>query len=122
MKKLAALLTLTLTASLTAVAFDVEIFLPRSAESTLSTTVTLSVAEGLTAGSFDEALWTALGQVANIEYQLPENLTILDVEIRPGTYVTQTMHLVFERADFQLLMVGLVSPAQFMQQSVEIVF
>ena len=122
MKKLAAILTLTLTASLTAVAFDVEVLLPRSAESTLSTTVTLSVAEGLTANSFDEAIWTALGNVAIIEYQLPENLTTLDVEIRPGAFVPQTMHLVFAREDFQKLVVGLVSPAQFMRESVEFVF
>ena len=122
MKKLAVLLTLALTASLTAVAFDVEVHLPGSVESNLSTTVTLSVAEGLSARSFDEALWTALGNVANIEYQLPENLTTLDVEIRAGVYVPQTMHLVFERDDFQQLIAGLVSPAMFLRESVEISF
>ena len=121
MKKLAVLLTLALTASLTAVAFDVEV-LPGSVESNLSTTVTLSVAEGLSARSFDEALWTALGNVANIEYQLPENLTTLDVEIRAGIYVPQTMHLIFERDDFQQLIAGLVSPAMFLRESVEITF
>lgn len=122
MKKLTALLTLTLTASLTAVAFDMEVFLPGSAKSDLSTTVTISVAEGLSAHSFDEALWTALGNVANIEYQLPEHLTTLDVEVRAGIYVPQTMHLTFERADFQRLIVGLVVPAQFLRESVEITY
>ena len=118
MKKLLPFLAISLFATLvTAVAFDMVIVIPGTSAA-VPPTVRVSVSEGPSAKSFDEALWTALGSVASIESQLPEHLEVLEVEIRPAKYITQPLRMTFSREDFNLLMVGLRSPAQFMRESV----
>lgn len=118
MKKLLPFLALALFATLvTAVAIDMEIVIGNSSAS-VPPTVRISVSEGPSAKSFDEALWTALGNLASIEAQLPQHLEIMEVEIRPANYITQPLRMTFSREDFSLLMAGLMSPAQFMRESV----
>lgn len=118
MKQLLPFLAITLFATLvTAVAIDMEIVIAKTSPS-VPPTVHVSVSEGPSAKSFDEALWTALGNVASIESQLPQHLEMLVVEIRPAKYITQPLSMTFSREDFNLLMTGLKSPAQFMRESV----
>ncbi len=78
----------------------------------------VSIAECPTAGSFDEALWTALAHMADMEAQLPENLTTITVEIRPLRHVFEPFRMTFARKDLQRLVAGEISPERFLQENV----
>jgi len=80
--------------------------------------VYVSIAECPTARCFDEALWTTLARVADIEAQLPDNLTTITVEIRPLSQVFEPFRMTFARKDLQRLVAGEISPERFLQENV----
>ena len=77
-----------------------------------------SVTESPSARCFDEALWKAISNVADIEEQLPSNLMTLEVEIRPAKHVPTPLRLVFTREALQWLKEGKVTPELFLQEHV----
>lgn len=77
-----------------------------------------SVAESPSARCFDEALWKAISNVADIEAQLPSNLVTLEVEIRSAKHVAMPLRLVFTREALQSLKEGKVTPERFLQEHV----
>ncbi len=84
----------------------------------INNSVYASVAESQSARCFDEALWKAISNVANIEEQLPSNLMTLEVEIRPAKHVPIPLRLVFTREALQWLKEGKVTPELFLQEHV----
>jgi len=80
-----------------------------------------SVAESQSARCFDEALWKAISNVADIEEQLPSNLTAIEVEIRPANYVAMSLRLVFAREALQSLKEGKVTPERFLREYVQFI-
>ena len=80
-----------------------------------------SVAENQLARCFDEALWKAISNVADIEEQLPSNLMTLEVEIRPAKHVPIPLRLVFTREALQSLKEGKVTPERFLREYVQFI-
>jgi len=80
-----------------------------------------SVAESQSARCFDEALWKAISNVADIEEQLPSNLTTIEVEIRPANHVAMSLRLVFTREALQSLKEGKVTPERFLREYVQFI-
>ncbi len=77
-----------------------------------------SVMESPSARCFDEALWKAISNVADIEAELPSNLVTLEVEIRPTKHIPIPLRLVFTREALQWLIAGKVTPERFLQEYV----
>lgn len=69
-------------------------------------------------GSFDEALWLAMNQVATLEDGLPQQVENFQVEIQPEGSTQPSVHLVFRRTDFALLKAGAIAPEVFMRDYV----
>ena len=80
-----------------------------------------SVAESPSARCFDEALWKAISNVADIEEQLPSNLMTFKVEIRSANHVAMSLRLVFTREALQSLKEGKVTPERFLREYVQFI-
>jgi hypothetical protein len=81
--------------------------------------VYVSVAECPTARCFDEAIWNALENVANVESQLPDHLQTIVVQIRPDEHVAAPVKMTFSRSDLHRLINGDLSPDRFLRELVE---
>ena len=90
-------------------------------EIVLSPGVYASVAESPSARCFDEALWKAISNVADIEAELPSNLVTFELEIRSGDYVAEPLRLVFTRESLQWLIEGKVTPDRFLREYVQFI-
>ncbi len=69
-------------------------------------------------GSFDEALWLAMNQVATLEDGLPQQVDRFQVEIQSKGTTQPTVQLAFSRTDFTLLKAGAIAPEVFMRDYV----
>jgi hypothetical protein len=77
-----------------------------------------SVAENPSARCFDEALWKAIGNVADIEERLPGNLKTIELEIRSDHHLMTPLRLVFTRQALRWLQEGVITPEQFLRDHV----
>ncbi|UCH11015.1 MAG: hypothetical protein JSU61_03755 [Fidelibacterota bacterium] len=77
-----------------------------------------SVAEDPLARCFDEALWKAIGNVADIEEGLPGNLKTIELEIRSDHQLVTPLRLVFTRQALRWLQEGVITPEQFLRDHV----
>ena len=80
-----------------------------------------SVAESQSVSCFDEALWKAISNVADIEAELPSNLMTLEVEIRPAKYIPVPLRMVFTREALQWLIAGKLTPDRFLREYVQFI-
>ena len=87
----------------------------------INNSVYASVAENQSARCFDEALWKAISNVADIEAELPSNLITLEVEIRPAKHVPIPLRLIFTREALQWLKKGKLTPDRFLREYVQFI-
>ena len=80
-----------------------------------------SIAENPSARCFDEALWTAISNVAGIEAQLPVNLHTIELEVRCQYHLSEPLRLVFSRRALCWLRDGAVTPERFLQDHVRFI-
>ncbi|UCH63768.1 MAG: hypothetical protein JSU77_04795 [Fidelibacterota bacterium] len=80
-----------------------------------------SVAENESVSCFDEALWRAITNVADIEAELPSNLITLEVEIRPTKHVPVPLRMVFTREALRWLKKGKLTPDRFLREYVRFI-
>ena len=69
-------------------------------------------------GSFDEALWLAMRQVAALEDGMPQQIENFQVEIQPKGKTQPSVQLAFRRTDLALLKAGTIAPEVFMRDYV----
>lgn len=69
-------------------------------------------------GSFDEALWLALHQVATLEDGLPRQVERIQVEIQPKGSDLPSVQLAFRRTDLVSLKAGAIAPEVFLRDYV----
>lgn len=69
--------------------------------------------------SFDEALWLAVDEIADIEDGLPQEIENFHVVVQSTDEAMAEIHLHFDRASLAKLMAGEIAPANFIRDYVE---
>ena len=72
----------------------------------------------MSTGSFDEALWQALGNLARVEHSLPDAIRSFRLEILPSESISTSVILDFARPDLVRLRSSELSPEEFIRSYV----
>ncbi|UCH63438.1 MAG: hypothetical protein JSU77_03005 [Fidelibacterota bacterium] len=70
-------------------------------------------------GSFDEAVWLAVDELAGLEDDLPRRVESFHVEILAADEAMPMIHLQFNRESLTLLKAGIITPEYFIREYVE---
>lgn len=73
----------------------------------------------LSSRSFDEAVWLAVNEIADIEDSLPREIEIFHVEVQPPDEAMTVIHLQFDRVSLAKLKAGEIAPENFIREHVE---
>ena len=69
--------------------------------------------------SFDEAVWLAVNEIADIEDSLPREIASFHVEVQPPDEAMPVIHLQFDRASLAKLKAGEIAPENFIRERVK---
>ena len=69
--------------------------------------------------SFDEAVWLAVNEIADIEDSLPREIESFHVEVQSSDEAMTVIHLQFDRASLAKLKAGEITPENFIREHVE---
>jgi len=69
--------------------------------------------------SFDEAVWLAVSEIADIEDSLPREIESFHVEVQPPDEAMPVIHLQFNRVSLAKLKAGEIAPENFIREHVE---
>ena len=69
--------------------------------------------------SFDEAVWLAVSEIADVEDTLPREIESFHVEVQPPDEAMPAIHLQFDRASLAKLKAGEIAPENFIREHVE---
>ena len=69
--------------------------------------------------SFDEAVWLAVSEMADIEDSLPREIESFHVAVQSSDEAMPVIHLQFDRASLTELKAGEITPENFIREHVE---
>ena len=112
-------LTLTAFSLAVALALSSSLLVSRDRTAVNSATVRFQHTATWGAGTFDEALWLAIDELATMEELLPPSIERFHVLMRPAQDTLFTVELAFQRDALLRLRDGELAPEQFVRDHVD---